>query len=100
MSAHIETRHMTSDDVLRFYSAHDISQTCNYCGNSDWAVEFPRDGSLWTLPSAAVGPDGYALSKAAPVVMLICTRCFGLRLHSHKLMQQWLDDNPVAGDLT
>lgn len=85
-------------DVIRFLGAKGASPSCPTCHENDWTV---TDGSA-ELPHAFLmaSPRGGGLvlpPPGFPIVALICNNCGFLRLHSERLIDEWVRQSSGPG---
>lgn len=99
MNAEAPKKAPTRDEMVRFFDATGADQACPSCGNENWSLSHAPDGYIAQLSAPGldiithVPPEG--LSRYIfPVVFVVCSRCFFIRMHSALAIRYWCDNNP------
>jgi hypothetical protein len=90
----VPPRIFTAEEVGRFYVANNLNSTCECCGTADWNVNDPPEGTFWHMPT--MFPNGAPGGMSMPCLVLMCKKCFNIRIHAAISVEWWLRANSVA----
>lgn len=86
------------DDVDRFFKNRKISTVCTSCNQSNWSIaNGPDEHTLWSLASVRDDGSTFMPAPSVPLLVLVCSNCFAVRMHAHIAVARWLEENPAKG---
>lgn len=103
-------KHLTFDDVMRFFEEKAIIRGCPSCASQSWTLQYSRltdDTSLifatnllsiGTPFESNAGPAIQALPFGRPVLPLICNVCGYMKIHDYEVVKKWVEANPLKPD--
>lgn len=74
------TREITLKAFLEFYKKVGAKETCPFCGQTDWIVQFGEPGVL--LLTDTGDPPTIKHGQGVPVLYLFCKNCGYVRLQA------------------
>lgn len=96
---------MQERDIVRFFHAKGVSDTCPACGKDDWGINvFKEDENKFvTLPVLSIKAVNFhekkmspSLPGGVPIALCVCSNCAYMRLHNLEAINAWVLDNPES----
>jgi len=83
-------RQMRFEDFVRFFKENTDGSCCPYCRKDDWHLILPSDDGFVTVPLTKTGAHPALASVAMPCIVMECSNCGHVRLHSAGHIGHWM----------